>query len=110
MTLNAVNSFLTTTPGVAVGLLVPTNAERELVDSIVSQIPEISRSRVHIRSFSTHFQDWNPTQHKLDIKLFADQFETIFWLDSDAIVVCFLFLFVCLFVRCFVAHGARKRI
>jgi len=86
MTLNAVNSFLTTTPGVAVGLLLPPNIDHETVEDILNQIPEPSRPRVSLRTFSTHFQNWNPTQHKLDIKLFADEFETIFWLDSDAIV------------------------
>lgn len=82
MTLNAVNSFITNTPHVPVGLLFPKGlAEKQ---SILSEVKD--PSRVHTRDIETHFQNWNPTQHKLDIKKFADEFDTIFWLDSDAVV------------------------
>ena len=89
MTLNAVNSFVTNTPHVPVGLLFPKGlAERQ---SIISEVKD--SSRVHTRDIESHFQNWNPTQHKLDIQKFSDEFDTIFWLDSDAVVVCLLILF-----------------
>jgi hypothetical protein len=82
MTLNAVNSFITNTPHVPVGLLFPKGlAEKQ---SIISEVRD--PSRVHTRDIETHFQNWNPTQHKLDIQKFSDEFDTIFWLDSDAVV------------------------
>lgn len=82
MTLNAVNSFVTNTPHVPVGLLFPKGlAEKQ---SIIAEVKDASR--VHTRDIETHFQNWNPTQHKLDIQKFSDQFDTIFWLDSDAVV------------------------
>jgi len=81
MTLNAVNSFLSTTPHIKVGLLFPQNYDENIV---VSQLTDPSRAAV--RRFQNHFQSWNPTQHKLDIIKFSDEFTTIFWLDSDAIV------------------------
>lgn len=82
MTLNAVNSFITNTPHVPVGLLFPKGlAEKE---SIISEVRD--KTRVHTREIENHFQNWNPTQHKLDIQKFADEFDTIFWLDSDAVV------------------------
>lgn len=90
MTLNAVNSFITNTPHVPVGLLFPKGlAEKQ---SIIAEVRD--SSRVHTRDIENHFQNWNPTQHKLDIQKFSDQFDTIFWLDSDAVVVFILsFLF-----------------
>jgi len=82
MTLNAVNSFITNTPHVPVGLLFPKGlAEKQ---SIISEVRD--PSRVHTRDIETHFQNWNPTQYKLDIQKFSDEFDTIFWLDSDAVV------------------------
>jgi len=82
MTLNAVNSFITNTPNVPVGLLFPKGlADKQ---SILNEVKDVSR--VHTRDIETHFQNWNPTQHKLDIQKFSDEFDTIFWLDSDAVV------------------------
>jgi len=82
MTLNAVNSFIANTPHVPVGLLFPKGlADKQ---AILSEVRDTSR--VHTRDIETHFQNWNPTQHKLDIAKFSDQFDTIFWLDSDAVV------------------------
>jgi len=81
MTLNAVNSFLSTTPLIKVGLLFPNGYDES---QVVSQLTDPTRAAV--RRYQHHFQNWNPTQHKLDIIKFSDQFSTIFWLDSDAIV------------------------
>lgn len=82
MTLNAVNSFVTNTPHVPVGLLFPKDlAEKQ---AIISEVRD--KTRVHTRDIESHFQNWNPTQHKLDIQKFSDEFDTIFWLDSDAVV------------------------
>jgi len=30
---------------------------------------------------------WNPTQFKLDVEQFADEFETIVWMDADTIIM-----------------------
>jgi len=81
MTLNAVNSFIAATPAVSVGLLFPHGFN---TSSTLNQIKDASR--VSVRNYEQQFANWNPTQHKLDIQKFADQFETIFWMDSDAIV------------------------
>lgn len=81
MTLNAVNSFITTTPHIRVGLLFPNGYDETIV---IRQVAD--PTRVVVRRFETHFSNWNPTQHKLDIIKFSDEFSTIFWLDSDAIV------------------------
>lgn len=82
MTLNAVNSFITNTPHVSVGLLFPKGLNEK--QAIIDEVRD--KTRVHTREIETHFQNWNPTQHKLDIAKFADEFDTIFWLDSDAVV------------------------
>lgn len=81
MTLNAVNSFITTTPHIRVGLLFPHGYDENIV---VKQLADPSRAAV--RRYETHFLNWNPTQHKLDIIKFSDEYDTVFWLDSDAIV------------------------
>jgi len=81
MTLNAVNSFISTTPHIKVGLLFPAGYDETIV---LRQLTDASRASV--RRYHTHFQSWNPTQHKLDIIKFSDEYNTIFWLDSDAIV------------------------
>lgn len=38
-----------------------------------------------MRPFRQHFTSWNPTQHKLDIELFADKYDFILWVDSDTV-------------------------
>jgi len=81
MTLSAVNSFIATTPSISVGLLFPAHYEPE---GITRQISD--PSRISIRRYEPHFQNWNPTQYKLDIRKFAPEFTSIFWLDSDTIV------------------------
>jgi hypothetical protein len=81
MTLNAVNSFINTTPHIRVGLLFPHGYDETIV---TQQLADPSRAAV--RRYETHFQNWNPTQHKLDIIKFSDEYDTVFWLDSDAIV------------------------
>jgi len=81
MTLSAVNSFIATTPHISVGLLFPAHYEPE---GITRQISD--PSRISIRRYEPHFQNWNPTQYKLDIRKFAPEFTTVFWLDSDTIV------------------------
>jgi len=81
MTLNAVNSFITTTPHIRVGLLFPQGYDESIV---TKQLADPARAAV--RRYQTHFQNWNPTQHKLDIIKFSDKYDTVFWLDSDAIV------------------------
>lgn len=82
MTLNAVNSFITNTPHVPVGLLFPKGlADKQ---SILNEVKD--PARVQTREIGQHFSNWNPTQHKLDIQKFSDKYDTIFWLDSDAVV------------------------
>jgi len=81
MTLNAVNSFIEATPVVPVGLLFPQGFDPS---PVLNQISDVSR--VSIRNHEQQFANWNPTQYKLDIQKFADEFESIFWLDSDAVV------------------------
>jgi hypothetical protein len=82
MVLKAIKSFQRVSPDIAVGLLVPDHLD---ISSFLSQLahPEM----IHKRSIQTHFANWNPTQHKLDIIKFADEFSTIFWLDSDTYII-----------------------
>lgn len=78
MTLKAIESFQHTTPNINVGLLTPTNFD---VASFTKRLPR--PDLVRTRRFSVHFPNWNPTQYKLDLVKFADEFETIVWMDSD---------------------------
>ncbi|CAF3356222.1 unnamed protein product [Rotaria socialis] len=86
MTINAINSFLRSTPEVMVGLLVKNDDTR---DKVMSAIAESYHYRIVSKYISkkAHFKDWNPTQYKLDILMFLDHgFEEIYWMDSDTIV------------------------
>ncbi|CAF3561227.1 unnamed protein product, partial [Rotaria sp. Silwood2] len=86
MTINAINSFLRTTPEVMVGLLVKNDDTR---DEVMSCIAKIYHHRILCKYISQtpHFDDWNPTQYKLDIIKFLDHgFDDIYWMDSDIIV------------------------
>jgi len=86
MTIHAIKTFLENTPLVRAGVLTHTD---DVKDRIYRDIPGIYHERiVHRKTSSTpYFANWNPTQYKLDIQKFADQFETIFWMDSDSIVI-----------------------
>jgi len=79
MTLKAITSFQKTTPSISVGILIQNGFE---IQDFLNKLPN---PNVYIRYMNFHFT-WNPTQHKLDIAEFFDEFETVFWLDSDVIV------------------------
>eukprot|EP01102_Stenamoeba_stenopodia_P002945 TRINITY_DN12881_c0_g1_i1.p1 TRINITY_DN12881_c0_g1~~TRINITY_DN12881_c0_g1_i1.p1 ORF type:complete len:448 (-),score=100.96 TRINITY_DN12881_c0_g1_i1:55-1398(-) len=86
MTIHALKTFLENTPVVSAGLLTHSaEIEKRVVDAIPSQY----RNRIHTRRTSSkpYFENWNPTQYKLDIQKFKDDFTTIFWMDSDSIVI-----------------------
>ena len=86
MTINAINSFLKSTPHVMVGLLVKDDDTKDRVMSSISKDDHYRILCKHI-SQTAHFTDWNPTQYKLDILLFLDHgFDEIYWMDSDTIV------------------------
>jgi len=82
MVLKAIQSFQTVSPDIAVGLLAPDHLD---ISSFLSQLPH--PEMIHKRSTESHFTNWNPTQHKLDIIKFSDEFSTIFWLDSDTYII-----------------------
>lgn len=86
MTVSAMKTFLENTPLIRAGLLTHTDDVR---DRVLSGIPQHFHDRIkHKRTSQTpHFANWNPTQYKLDIKFFAPEYKTIFWMDSDSIVV-----------------------
>ncbi|UJR18290.1 hypothetical protein I4U23_005193 [Adineta vaga] len=86
MTINSINSFLRSTPKVMVGLLVKDENTR---DKVMFSISKKYHYRILCKQVSqvAHFQEWNPTQYKLDILIFLDHgFEEIYWIDSDTIV------------------------
>jgi hypothetical protein len=86
MTINAINSFLRSTPEIMVGLLVHDDDTR---DKVMSCIAKGYHYRILCKhtSRTPHFNDWNPTQYKLDILTFLDHgFDEIYWIDSDTVV------------------------
>jgi hypothetical protein len=86
MTKNAVISFLKHSAIPFVGVLVP---NKEVQNDFQMVIPLEHSSRVHYKntSLEPHLATWNPTQYKLDIALFADEFDFIFWMDADTFTV-----------------------
>lgn len=86
MTIHALKTFLENTPVVNAGLLTHT---AEVANRVLEAIPSQYHNRIHTRRTSSkpHFENWNPTQFKLDIQTFKDDFTTIFWMDSDSIVI-----------------------
>lgn len=86
MTIHAVKTFLENTPFVRAGLLTHTD---DVKQRVIDALPEQYRDRVVHRTASAtpYFANWNPTQYKLDIQHFKDEFATIFWMDSDSIVI-----------------------
>jgi len=86
MTIHALKTFLENTPVVNAGLLTHTT---EIANRVIEAIPAQYHNRIQTRSTSSkpHFENWNPTQYKLDIQKFKDDFTTIFWMDSDSIVI-----------------------
>lgn len=86
MSINAIQSFLSNSTIPYVGILVPNEAIRLEVSSKLSS-EDMSRVRFKMTSAEPHLAAWNPTQHKLDIALFADDFDYVFWMDADTITV-----------------------
>ena len=84
MTSYALRTFIDATPRIMAGLL---TADEKTSESIVSSLAPSQRHRVlpKLTHQVPYFDDWNPTQYKLDIVQYADAFETIFWFDSDTI-------------------------
>jgi len=85
MTINAINSFLKSTPEMHAGVLVPPSWGLSIFATrVVPQL--IAPERVIFKKWGQHFAQWNPTQYKLDILQFADEYDVVLWLDSDTIV------------------------
>lgn len=85
MTINAINSFLKATPEMHAGVLVPPSWGLSIFATrVVPQL--IAPERVIFKKWGQHFSQWNPTQYKLDIIQFADEYDVVLWLDSDTIV------------------------
>lgn len=84
MTGYALRTFIDATPRILVGLLAKDERTSEF---ILGTLAPSQRHRVITKysSETPHFDNWNPTQYKLDIAQFAEAFETIFWFDSDTI-------------------------
>lgn len=85
MTINAINSFLRATPEMHAGVLVPpTWGVSIFATRVVPRL--IAPERVIFKNWSQHFAQWNPTQYKLDIIQFAEDYDVVLWLDSDTVV------------------------
>lgn len=84
MTAYALRTFIDATPRILVGLL---THDEETSEKIISTLAPSQRHRVlpKLTSSTPHFEAWNPTQYKLDIRQYEDAFEAIFWFDSDTI-------------------------
>ncbi len=61
MTLSAIKSFLTTTPSINVGILIPADLKQEAHTQLSKELSEW-KHRLDIRHFKEHFTNWNPTQ------------------------------------------------
>jgi len=81
MTIRAINSLMYSTPIVSIGILIPPN-----YDAMDLYSRFLDPTRVMFKEFKYHFENWNPTQFKLDTLQFAQDFSCVFWLDSDTIV------------------------
>jgi len=82
MLISSIKSLQEQSPNVHIGLLLLPSADLTLVTQELKDT-----SRIHTRNVSNHFVSWNPTQFKLDVEKFADEFETIVWMDSDTIIM-----------------------
>lgn len=84
MTAYALRTFIDATPRILTGLLTHDEATAQ---KILDTLAPSQRHRVipKLTSSQPHFDNWNPTQYKLDISQYAEAFETIFWFDSDTI-------------------------
>jgi len=90
MTTHSVSTFLKHTPKIKVGILHHAH-DNQVRNTMLNAIPSEHHHRIiwkHVQSVP-HFQNWNPTQYKLDIQQFtvSGEFSTIFWFDSDTITV-----------------------
>lgn len=84
MTAYALRTFIDATPRILTGLLTHDDATAQ---KVLGTLAPSQRHRVltKLTSSTPHFDNWNPTQYKLDIAQYAEAFETIFWFDSDTI-------------------------
>jgi hypothetical protein len=84
MTAYALRTFIDSTPRILVGLL---TKDEKTAEEILGTLAPSQKHRVlpKLTSQTPHFDNWNPTQYKLDIAQYAEAFETIFWFDSDTI-------------------------
>ncbi|KAA6399655.1 MAG: hypothetical protein EZS28_004818 [Streblomastix strix] len=87
MTLDAINSLQEKSLDAHIGIIIPPGIEN--FDTIKNRILQsiIQRENIHFVEGQKHFDNWNPTQHKLDMQLFAGQFNPVIWLDSDIFVL-----------------------
>ncbi|KAA6394689.1 MAG: hypothetical protein EZS28_009782 [Streblomastix strix] len=86
MTVDAIRSLKKHSPNAAIGVIIPPNISFEGVsERLKSALPEIQD--LIIKQGKQNFEKWNPTQHKLDISLFSDQYDPICWVDSDVAVL-----------------------
>eukprot|EP00698_Gefionella_okellyi_P017438 TRINITY_DN5098_c0_g1_i1.p1 TRINITY_DN5098_c0_g1~~TRINITY_DN5098_c0_g1_i1.p1 ORF type:complete len:589 (+),score=134.84 TRINITY_DN5098_c0_g1_i1:72-1838(+) len=81
MTLRAIHSLQSSTPDIAVGVVA---LDVDQAWRLVQAMPR--PQEIHIVGAKSHFDKWNPTQHKLDIIQFSSTYSTIFWFDSDVYV------------------------
>ncbi len=98
MTSLAIRTFLINTPKIYVGLL--THSE-DVYESIIKELPNEHTHRIiHKKTSNPYFENWNPTQYKLDVQLFLeDGFNTIFWIDSDTLCYADMTSFLQAFVQ-----------
>lgn len=89
MTIIAMKTFMIKNNAVVIGLLVH---DDETTNRIFAAIETRLHYRIIVKKTRPpSFPNWNPTQYKLDIEQFTDEFDYIFWCDSDTLTTspCF---------------------
>ncbi|KAA6374963.1 MAG: hypothetical protein EZS28_029511 [Streblomastix strix] len=86
MTINALQSLQKHTPRGSIGIVIPPDKNFDQIKELILN-SLVNHDKIHFVVGKIHFENWNPTQHKLDICMFCQQFNPVIWIDSDVFVL-----------------------
>lgn len=103
MTIQAIKCVRKHTKSVAIGVIFPPGSGlAENTNAVMTSLKKLDKNidvtNIFFKEGQNHFENWNPTQHKLDIQLFANEYDPVVWLDSDTVVLKDLSPFIKSFV------------